>query len=58
MKTIKQIANENKINKVCIDGMIMDIRQLDQNPFKVIPLKYEIMENTIFNEGILFCWSN
>ena len=29
-KTIMQIATEKHINKVCIDGMIKDIRQLDK----------------------------
>ena len=39
-KTIMQIATEKHINKVCIDGMIKDIRQLDKKPFEVSNGKY------------------
>lgn len=56
MKTIMQLAKENQINKICINGQVKDIRQLDKTPFNVIPKKYETMENTIYNEGMIFCW--
>lgn len=55
-KTIMQIATEKHINKVYIDGMIKDIRQLDKKPFEVIPERVEVMENSIYNEPILFCY--
>lgn len=55
-KTIGQIATKKHINKVCINGNIKDIRQLDKNPFDVIPERVEVMENTIYNEPILFCY--
>ena len=57
MKTILELAKENNINKVCIDGYISDIRQLNKQPFKVVPRKAEIMENTIFYEPMLFAWT-
>ena len=57
MKTILELAKENNINKVCIDCDICDIRQLDKQPFKVVPKKTDIMKNTIFNEPILFAWT-
>ena len=55
-KTIMQIATEKHINKVCIDGIVKDIRQLDKKPFEVIPERVEVMENNIYNEPILFCY--
>lgn len=55
-KTILQIAMEKHINKVCINGMVKDIRQLDKNPFTVIPERAEVIENSIYNEPILFCY--
>ena len=55
-KTIIQIATEKHINKVCIDGIVKDIRQLDKKPFEVIPERVEVMENSIYNEPILFCY--
>ena len=55
-KTIMQIATEKHINKVCIDGMVKDIRQLNKKPFEVIPERVEVMENSIYNEPILFCY--
>ena len=57
MKTILELAKENNINKVCIDGDICDIRQLNKQPFKVVPKKTDIMKNTIFNEPMLFAWT-
>ena len=54
MKTILDLAKENNINKVCIDGKICDIRQLNKQPFKVVPRETDIMKNTIFNEPMLF----
>lgn len=39
MKSILELAKENNINKVCIDGDICDIRQLNKQPFKVVPKK-------------------
>ena len=57
MKTILELAKENNINKVCIDGDICDIRQLNKQPFKVVPRKTNIMKNTIFNESMLFAWT-
>lgn len=58
MKTILELAKENNINKVCIDGLIIcDIRQLNQQPFKVVPRVTDIIENTILNEPILFAWT-
>ena len=57
MKTILELAKENNINKVCIDGNICDIRQLDKQPFNVVPRKTDIMKNTIFNEPMLFAWT-
>ena len=56
IKTILKLAKKNNINKVCIDGYICDIRQLNKQPFKVVPIKTDIMKNTIFNEPILFAW--
>ena len=56
-KTILELAKENNINKVCIDGVICDIRQLYKQPFKFVPRKTEIMKNTIFNEPMLFVWT-
>jgi len=58
MKNILTIANELKINKVCIDGHIKDIRQLDKSPFMIIPKHTDIQDNTIFHEPILYCYSN
>ena len=55
-KTIIQIATEKHINKVCINGNIKDIRQLDKKPFEVIPERVEAMENTIYNEPIFFSY--
>ena len=55
-KTIMQIATENGINKVCINGMIKDIRQLDKSPFETIPERAEVTKNSIYNETMLFCW--
>lgn len=55
-KTIMQIATEKHINKVCINGNLKDIRQLDKKPFEVIPERVEVVENTIYNEPILFCY--
>ena len=51
-----QIAMEKHINKVCIDGNLKDIRQLDKKPFDVIPERVEVMKNSIYNEPILFCY--
>ena len=56
MKTIMQIATEKHINKVCINGDLKDIRQLDKTPFDVIPEHYEVMKDSIFNEPMLFCY--
>ena len=55
-KTIMQIATEKHINNVCIDGMVKDIRQLDKKSFTAIPGRVEVMENSIYNEPILFCY--
>ena len=55
-KTIMQIATEKHIHKVCIDGMVKDIRQLDKKPFEAIPERVEVMKNSIYNEPILFCY--
>ena len=57
MKTILELAKENNINKVCIDGEVCDIRQLNKQPFKIAPIKTDIMKNTIFNEPMLFAWT-
>ena len=57
MKTILKLAKENNINKVCIDGKVYDIRQLNKQPFKVAPIKIDIMKNTIFYEPMLFAWT-
>ena len=57
MKTILELSKENHINKVCIDGEICDIRQLNKQPFKVVPRETDIMKNTIFNEPMLFAWT-
>ena len=58
MKTILELVKENNINKVCINGYIYDIRQLNKQPFMVIPIKIDIMKNTIFNQPMLFVWTN
>lgn len=55
-KTIMQIAMEKGINKVCINGIVQDIRQLDKKPFEAIPERVEVMENSIYNEAMLFCY--
>ena len=57
MKTILELAKENNINKVCIDGDICDIRQLNKQPLKIAPIKTDIMKNTIFYEPMLFAWT-
>lgn len=57
MKTILELAKENNINKVCIDGEVCDIRQFNKQPFKVAPIKIDIMKNTIFHEPMLFAWN-
>ena len=57
MKTILELAKENNINKVCIDGEVCDIRQLNKQPFKIVPIKTDIMKNTIFYEPMLFAWT-
>ena len=57
MKTILELSKENNINKVCIDGCICDIRQLNKQPFNVVPIKTDIMKNTMFNEPMLFTWT-
>ena len=54
MKTILDLAKENNINKVCIDGLIYDIRQVNKQLFNIVPLKIDILNNTIFNEPILY----
>ena len=51
-----QIATEKHINKVCIDGMVKDIRQLNKKPFEAIPESVEVMKKSIYNETILFCY--
>lgn len=55
-KTIMQIATEKGINKVCINGIVKDVRQLDKEPFNAIPERVEVMENSIYNEPMLFCY--
>ena len=55
-KTIMQIATEKGINKVGINGMVKDIRQLDKEPFNAIPERVEVLENSIYNEPMLFCY--
>lgn len=55
-KTIMQIATEKEINKVCINGMVKDVRQLDKESFNAIPERVEVMENSIYNEPMLFCY--
>lgn len=57
MKTILELAKENNIYKVCIDGGISDIRQLNKQLFEVVPRKIDIIKNTIFNEPMLFVWT-
>ena len=57
MKTILELAKENNINKVCIDGEICDIRRLNKQSFKIAPIKTDIMKNTIFYEPMLFAWT-
>ena len=57
-KTIVKIATEKHINKICINGKLMDIRQMDKTPFYIIPEHYEIMKDSIFNEPMLFCYFN
>ena len=54
MDNILTIATELKVNKVCIDGYIMDIRQLDKRPFLVVPQWTDMQSQTIFNEPILY----
>ena len=54
MYNILTIAKQLKVNKVCIDGHIMDIRQLDKRPFLVIPKWFDVQSETIFNEPILY----
>ena len=55
-KTIMQIVTEKHINKVCIDGMVKDIRQLDKTLFEIIPKRYEVINDSIFNEPMLYCY--
>lgn len=55
-KTIMQIAAEKGISKVCINGMVKDVRQLDKKPFTVIPEQVEVLEDSIYNEPMLFCY--
>ena len=55
-KTIMQIATEKHINKVCINGELKDIRQLDKTLFEIIPKRYEVINDSIFNEPMLFCY--
>lgn len=55
--SIFEIASTNKINKVCIDGHIKDIRQYDKSSFNTIPKRWEIVRNTIYHVPILFCWN-
>ena len=57
-KTIMQIATEKHINKVCINGELKDIRQLDKTLFEIIPKRYEVINDSIFNEPMLFCYQN
>ena len=57
MKTILELAKENNIYKVCIDGSISDIRQPNKQLFEVVPRKIDIIKNTIFNEPMLFVWT-
>ena len=49
-----QIAPEKHINKVCIDAMVEDIRQLNKKPLEAIPERGAVMEHSIYNEPILF----
>lgn len=55
-RTIIEIATEKHINKICINGKLMDIRQMDKTPFYIIPERYDIMKDTIFNEAMLLCY--
>ena len=58
MKNILTIANELKVNKVCVNGHLKDIRQYNKIPFMVIPSKFDIQKETIFYEPILYCYTN
>lgn len=55
-KTIMEIATEKGINKVCINGMLKDIRQIDKTIFDVVPKRTEVLEGSILHEPILFCY--
>ena len=52
-KTIMQIATEKHINKVYIDGMVKDIRQLDKKPFTAIPERVEVMK-TVYTMNLFY----
>lgn len=57
MKTILELAKENNINKVCIDGVVYDIRQVNKQLFNLVPLEIDILNSTIFNEAMLFVYT-
>ena len=57
MNNILTLAKELNVNKICIDGQLKDIRQLDKNPLMIIPLKFDLQKNTIFHEPILHCYT-
>lgn len=54
MKTVMEIAKSERINKVCVDGHIGDIRQYDKTPFDKSVKSYEIIDS-IYNEKMLIC---
>lgn len=54
MKTVMEIAKSERINKVCIDGYVGDIRQYDKTPFNKRVKNYEIIDS-IYNEKMLIC---
>lgn len=57
MNNILTLAKELKVNKICIDGHLKDIRQFNKNPFMIIPLKINLQKETIFYEPILYCYT-
>lgn len=54
MKTVMEVAKSERINKICVDGHVGDIRQYDKTPFDKSVNSYEIIDS-IYNEKMLIC---
>ena len=49
-----EVAKSERINKICVDGHVGDIRQYDKTPFNKKVKNYEVIDS-IYNEKMLIC---